>query len=483
MKNIFVALLISCLTLAAFSQDGLRPRGDVNCDWVVNISDISILVDDIISGMPYHSLYTYAHDINGDKVINIADLNLLIDAILGHKLSPMPSYSGTLPVLFINTEENRNIISKEEYVDAEWWLDAMGHEEFEPVGSPQEPLMMEIKGHGNSTWTSREKKPYRLKFSEKHKILGMPSSRHFVLLATAGEWMGKMNNVLPFEIGRRMGMAWNPRMEPVEVVLNGEYIGLYYLTEKIRVAKQRVNIIEQADLEEDPDKITGGWLLEIDNYIEPDNITFTEGNGNPFWVTPQSPEVLSAAQREYITRFLMQADSAIYLEDKSSRLWERYIDIDSLAIYYIVQEVVDNPEAFSGSCFMHKQRGAGTKLVFGPLWDCGSSFQRFSNDYPFNEFIYENMPSYCRSRWIGEIAKFPRFQQRVRYHWNRFYHEVYPTMDEFMDQFVARIEAAGYADYARWPQYEADNLTYRLNSFAKPSFHKKVEWLNTQWGL
>lgn len=389
--------------------------------------------------------------------------------------------SGTLPVLFINTDSAAAIVSKEEYIHAQWWLDPMGTDGVEPLGSFKHPLGMQIKGRGNSTWYQLEKKPYRLKFDEKHKILGMHSSRHWALQAQTLYWMGEMNDALPFEIGRRMGMPWNPHMEPVEVVLNGDYIGLYFLTENVRVAKHRVNIIGQSDFETDPEKVTGGWLLEIDNYDH--NIWFTEGNGNPFWVTAHSPEQLSEEQRKYITDFLVEADSAIYLPDKDNRLWEEYIDIDALAIYYIVQEVIDNPEAFSGSCYMHKQFGEGTKLIFGPLWDCGSSFYRWSRTYPFNEFIYENIPSYCRSRWIGEIVKFPHFQERVRYHWRRFYEEVYPQMDEYMDQFVARIEAAGNADHERWPQYPtSDNITQRLNEFCKPSFHKKVEWLNTQWG-
>ena len=253
-------------------------------------------------------------------------------------------FSGSLPVLFINTEDSCEIDSKDEYVNAEWWLDDLGDERFESIGSRKQPLKTEIKGHGNSTWTNLDKKPYRLKFEKKHEVLNMPASRHWVLMANAQYWMGQLNDALPFEIGRRMGMAWNPRMQPVEVVLNGDYIGLYFLTEKIRVAKNRVNIEEQNDYETDHDRITGGWLLEIDNYIEPDNITFIEGNGNPLWVTTHSPEHLSAEQREYITHFLMAADEAIYCHDKSSTLWEDYIDIDSLAIFYIVHEVVDNPE-------------------------------------------------------------------------------------------------------------------------------------------
>ena len=388
-------------------------------------------------------------------------------------------YSGTLPVLFINTEGNCEIDSKEEYVNAVWWLDNQGDNRYESIGSRNHPLKTEIKGHGNSTWTNLEKKPYRLKFGEKHAVLGMPSSRHWVLMANAEYWMGQLNDALPFEIGRRMGMAWNPHMQPVEVVLNGDYIGLYFLTEKIR--KDRINIAEQNDYETDPERITGGWLLEIDNYIEPDNITFVEGNGMPFWVTPHSPERLSPQQREYITHFLQEADQAIYCSDKNSTEWEKYIDIDALAIFYIVQEVVDNPEAFSGSCYMYKHQGEDSKLIFGPLWDCGSSFQKFGSTYGFDEFIYENLPNYCRSRWIAEIVKFPRFQERVKHHWKRFIEEVYPTMGTFMEDFTARIEAAGNCDHERWPQYSSDNITARMRAFAKPCLDKKVAWLNSKW--
>ena len=479
-KLLFILLTLSCVSLNA--QVGLRPRGDVNCDWEVGIDDIMALIDSISNGAKYHALYSYAADVNGNKEIDIDDLSAVIHAILGGTLAPMPSYSGTLPVLFINTEGHRNIDSKEEYLHADWWLDNMGIKGYKSIGSPDEPLGMQIKGRGNSTWTNIDKKPFRLKLDEKQEMLGMPSSKHWILLAYAEQWMGKMNDVLPFEIGRRMGMAWNPGIEPVEVVLNGQYIGLYFLAEKIRIAKDRVNIEEQLDNEQDPAKVTGGWILEIDNYPEQGNITVKEPDGQTFWVTPHSPEQLSDVQRDYITTFLTKADKAISKIDAVNREWEKYIDIDSLAIYYIVQEAVDNPEAFSGSCYMHKQRGANTKLIFGPLWDCGSSFTRYSADYEFNDFIFNNMPDYCQSVWISKIAASPRFQICVKKHWKQFYDEVYPAMDAYLDAFVARLERAGMSDYTRWPRYSGNNLTTRMNTFYKPSFHKKVEWLNTKWG-
>ena len=103
-----------CVLNLLSAQNALRPRGDVNCDWEVNIADLNTLVDVILKDIPYHSLYTYAHDLNGDKEINLADVNMLVDCILsGNPLPPMPAYSGTLPVLFINTEGYRDIVSKE----------------------------------------------------------------------------------------------------------------------------------------------------------------------------------------------------------------------------------------------------------------------------------------------------------------------------------------------------------------------------------
>ena len=481
-QHILCLTLALLTSLATVAQGGLRPRGDVNCDWTVNIGDVNAIIDAVFSGTPYHSLYTYAYDINGDHTINITDLNAVIGAIMGDELPPMPTFSGTLPVMYINTNGYRDIVSKEDYLNAQWWIDAMGIDGYQSIGSADAPLMMQIKGRGNATWTMHDKKPFRLKLSKDVAMLGMPSNKHWVLISGADYWIGQFNDALPHEIGRLMGMSWNPRQEPVEVVLNGQYIGMYHLAEKIRVEKNRVNVIKQNDEETDSTKVTGGWLMEIDNYYEPNQIAFTEGNGWVFWATPQSPEELSDVQRAYMTDFLMQADSAIYCEDKSSTEWEKYIDMDSLAIFYIIQEIMDNIEAFHGSCYFHKERGDSTKLIFGPLWDFGSSFSRYTSTYEFDHFIYDEPPSYVHLRWIAEIAKFPRFQECVRQHWQRFYTDVYPQIDQFLKEFGDKTEAAGNSDYNRWPKSECDNIKNRINFTRNHCLNKKIAWLNSQWG-
>jgi len=382
------------------------------------------------------------------------------------------SYSGTLPVLFIKTQAP--ITSKEVYVQGTCYIDALGLEGYSSLGSADEPLILEIKGRGNYTWTGFEKKPYRLKFQDKVKPLGMNKSRHFTLLAHADDDLGFLRNTVGFELSRLLGLSYTPEQQPVEVVLNGSYIGLYMLTDKIRVAKKRVNIVEQADMESHPDSITGGWLVEIDNYEEEGQLRMTEGNGAKLRFTFHTPEVLSDAQFNYIKQLMTATDQAIYASNKNSTEWEQYIDMDTLARFYIVQEIMDNAESFHGSCYIHKERGSDTRLIFGPVWDFGNAFHR-----GFDRFVYQDPP--FGQNWIGEIAKFPRFQTCVKNIWREFLGMKYSQVDGFIDDFIQQIATASKSDANRWPQYGTKDIQGRKKEF-KRRLTSKVDFLRKKWG-
>ena len=156
------------------------------------------------------------------------------------------AYSGTLPVMFIETENNEPITSTETYINASYRLDNMGIDDIEPIATADSMFAMQIRGRGNYTWRDFEKKPYRIKLDKKAALLGMNKSKHFALLAHADDNMAFLRNTIGFELSRRIGLAYTPAQQPVEVVLNGDYIGLYFLTETIRVANDRVNISRSA---------------------------------------------------------------------------------------------------------------------------------------------------------------------------------------------------------------------------------------------
>ena len=386
------------------------------------------------------------------------------------------TYSGTLPVLYIQTENKAPITSKDYYLNATYYLDAIGLEGYESIGSASAPLTMEIKGRGNYSWTGFDKKPYRIKLADKQPLLGMKKSKHFALLAHAddsNDRKGFMRNAVGFELSRMIGMTYTPDARPLEVVLNGDYIGLYFLTEHIRVDKDRVNIVEQEDEETDNEKITGGWLVEIDNYDDDPHITIKEGGKTTMWITYKTPEVLSPQQEQYLTEQMKLIDNLVYGDKNSEELWN-YLDMDALAKFYIVQELTDNYESFHGSCYLHKELGENEKWYFGPVWDFGSSFNRDKSQYMYQGDVWHN-------HWIPEICKFPAFMNRVKEIWNEFYNGDYNNIYNFIDTHEDLIAQAAVKDKERWSQYHGSQTIGTYIERTTNVLRKNAEWLNDQW--
>lgn len=383
-------------------------------------------------------------------------------------------YSGTLPVIHINTVNGAPIVSKETYVSAKCWVDNMGIAGLLPVGSKDAPVDLEIRGRGNYTWEKFDKKPYRLKFVLKQPVAGMAQSRRFELLAHADDELGFLRNTVGFRLSKMFQLKFTPAQKPVEVVLNGDYIGLYMLTEPVRVGKNHVDVPKQPDNITDPFEITGGWLVEADNYEETDQIRFTEGNGEPIRISYKSPEILSAAQKEYLTAQMHAIDNAFYIADKNSTEWEKYVDLDTAARYYIIQEIMDDAESYHGNCYLHRGKGYDKKWIFGPVWDFGNSFRRGTG-----QFIYQNPP--FGQTWIGELAKFPRFQAKVAELWKWFLNTEYANLDAHIEKFMNKISTAAVCNANRWPQYGNSDLNWSRNEF-KRKITEKVSWLKTQWG-
>lgn len=386
------------------------------------------------------------------------------------------SYSGTLPVLHIQTENKQQITSKDYYLNATYYLDALGLAGYQSIGSASAPLTMEIKGRGNYTWRDFNKKPYRIKLADKQPLLGLNKSKHFALMAHADDAQSKkgfMRNQVGFELSRMIGMEWTPATAPVEVVLNGEYIGLYFLTETIRVDKDRVNIVEQEDEATDAAAITGGWLVEIDNYDEDPHVTIYENDYHTMWFTYKTPEVLSSAQENFLTDEMRRIDQLVYGDKNSDKLWQ-YLDMDALAKFYIVQEIMDNYESFHGSCYLYREMGAGEKWKFGPVWDFGSSFNRDKNRYLFEGDVWHN-------HWIPEICKFPAFMARVKEIWKEFYPQI-NTIYTFTGEQLTLLKSAAVADANRWSEYSGNrDLQKRINN-VNSWLKNSVAWLNEQWG-
>lgn len=387
-----------------------------------------------------------------------------IDAVTP-PVSSTISISGTLPVLYIETEGRSSIVSKEVYLNATYSLDPMGAEDIEALGTKAAPLPMQIRGRGHSSWKG-SKKPYKIKLEKKTSIMGMPKNKHWALLKPTE------NTVAGLQLGKLMGMEWTPSFRPVEVVLNGDYIGLYFLTETIRIDENRVNIYKQQDKETTPDLIKGGWLVEVDNYHDKNQITIPENSRWNLTLRYHSPEDLSDAQLEWLTNEFKTINAAIYSSDKTSTEWEEYIDVESMARFFILQEVMDNPDGFHGSFYIHKDLDDNTKWIAGPVWDL-VCYNRKKTDYTFRMKIHYGITPH----WIGEIIQYDSFCQSVRSVWEDVYPYKLSEIYTYIDATVLPLAEAWKKDCERWNEDPTQTAQLRADRI-KNALRRNIEWFN-----
>lgn len=408
------------------------------------------------------------------RFIGLSVLCILYSVLPLQAVSP----TGTLPIVYMTTTSGLPITDKENYVPGTVYIDPLTTGK-EALGSASAPITAQLKGRGNWTWNGFDKKPYKIKFDKKQSVFGLPKNKHWVLLALADDYLGCLKTPAGFRISEAVGLRWTPAIQPVELVLNGQYQGLYFLVEHVRVDANRINITEQADLQTHPDSITGGWLVEIDNYWSENNIELDEGNGQHVMVSLDSPEILSDPQRNYIVAQMNAINTALY-ESTSAHL-EQLLDINEAARFYLVQEIMEDCESYHGSCKLYKdmdQNGIADRWKFGPVWDFGNAYNRHQEQWIY---ISPTWPQY----WIGQLASWPVFQQAVKEQWWIFYHEYKDIVRADIRAFADRIEAAAQRDADVWrgTSNYCDNSNYtdvRDNFFYH--YDWRIQWLYRQWG-
>lgn len=404
----------------------------------------------------------------------IVNMNAANDE-LGNVLSP----TYTLPICYIHTEGNQPIDQKTTYIDATFYMiDSDGT----PLnGSSQQPLSLGIRGRGNASWTHYDKKPYKLKFNKKQSLLGMPSNKHFALLNIPWGSFARYGNFFSFLLGKEIGLEWTPTMYPVEVVLNDDYIGLYYLSETVRIDETRLNISEQKEDNVDLETIDEGWLVEIDNYVDENQITLpaddpSYNSQNRF--TVHTPEPMNEIHREWITQELIDITEAICDDNIYSRTWEQYIDVESLAKYFIVQEIVHNFDSFVGSGYFYKDKSS-SKWCFGPIWDAGDNFEMHKHDWA--SWSTESSYSTRKRTWIKNIARHPAFWVHVREIWENFRpSERLQFYKDFFTEINHSIHEALYRDAMRWPEIYGDDFSDFVDipwSYGLANNH--IQWIDT----
>lgn len=442
--------------------------------------------------------------------LNFKNLFVLVICIFNY-IYPLPLFaeeyvpSNTLPILYINVYRdsdkkefddeiiNKDLDHKNYFSNAEYYLDVNGckwlmEEGIESIGDKDNPLPLEIKARGNFTRVRFSKKPFKIKLREKKSLLGLSKSKHFALLAHADDCFGYLRNYIGFNLGHRIGLPWTPSQQPLELVINGDYRGLYFLTESIRVEEGRINITELKDNETDSSLISGGYIVEIDNTNQSNQIvleqkTCVEGHlMKDLMISWESPEEYSELQKKFITDQFTAINNAVG-NDADDILW-RYIDLDDAARYYLVKEIIGDTEAYSGSTFLFRDRGENQKWHFCPIWDCGQAFLSDTQNYFYDVDTHGNV-------WIPSIRTNAKFNSKVEETWLWFMNSAYNGIEEDIEIYVDQIREGAIADHLRWagqPTPEGGIEVFNNSNMNKRKeivldyLSERIQWMKTKFG-
>lgn len=202
----------------------------------------------------------------------------------------------------------------------------------------------------------------------KVSIFGMPEEADWVLLAPYND-VSMVRDVFAFYMWNAMG-HWGPRTQMCEVVVNGEYMGVYAFCERIKRDKNRVDISKLKPEDIAGRDVTGGYIVRIDAYDAEDEtfVSQVKGIQTQSWgwgggSTVEAPvtwtiyypkkEDLQPEQRDYIHHYIDTVELAIQSPDFTDPDigYAQYIDVASFVDYFIHTELSLNADGFKRSAY------------------------------------------------------------------------------------------------------------------------------------
>lgn len=379
-----------------------------------------------------------------------------------------------LPIFWINTDEVE--ISRQSFSYGSLRLDGNGSG---VVYS--DPIALEIRGRGNSTW-EMPKKPYRIRFRQNTAILGLPSTRNWVLLANFAD-KTMLRNDVAFEMGRQLAFDFVPRSRFVELFMNGEYQGTYQLTDQIRVEASRVNIPTLRSSDTDSTIITGGYLLEVDQRM--DEITCFRTKIFDLPICFKDPEVPNQEQFNYMVNYINSFEEALMSEqaEHPTQGIEKYVDINSFIDWYLINELTRNNDAVDfSSIFLHKDRNGLLKL--GPIWDFDISLGNINyngNYSPEGWWIRQG-------GWFSYILKHPNFQKKLSNRWKYWKENGLNQIFDFVNFRAKHLQFSQIQNFnkwqtlynATWPNYVVLGTYENEVQYLKDWLDRRIKWMDTQ---
>ncbi len=243
-------------------------------------------------------------------------------------------------------------------------------------GNIDNTSVKKIKGRGNTSWDA-DKKGFNITYDDAVEVGTMQKCKKFSIISNFQDASLARNRIL-YDLADEIGVPYASDSRFMEFYVNGVYMGNYQMCEKVDVGKN--TLMPDIDDEDYLNYVNGDatnfeFVCEIDSNPSSDDFTVRAANGNN--LTMKAPE-LSSTDTGYmkVQRFI---------KGKYDLMWNKvsggaddvnnYIDIESLAQVYLINELGKNWDAGAGSFFLvyKADENGNYKFYASPVWDYDNS--------------------------------------------------------------------------------------------------------------
>lgn len=314
---------------------------------------------------------------------------------------------------------------------------------------------MTIKIRGNTS-AYADKKPFKIKLQKKGDMLTRGdknfNDKNWVLLSDP-----KMTTWLGFELSKLLGQEWTPAAEYVNVIVNGDYRGLYMLAEAVeRNEKCRINVAE------------GGFVAQHDPYWwNEDGMYFPSVDLPEYGYTLKYPdfEDLTTQWSSFISECLTDYEESIF-----TGRYPAVIDMESFARWVLGNDILGTSDGGGVNLYLvKKDEDVWSPIYAGPLWDFDSAEGTSGKWSAVHRGRFAKLFNHTNQAFTHTYVKL----------WNKIGEDVFEGMQSVVDGLADACwkgyNASVKADNKRWNYYKY-NATM-VQSRVAPWFTQRRPWL------
>ncbi|NDP26684.1 MAG: T9SS type A sorting domain-containing protein [Flavobacterium sp.] len=318
-------------------------------------------------------------------------------------------------------------------------------------------------------------------------LLGMPSENDWILNGLAFD-PSLIRDYLSYNLSRQIG-EYATRTVYCELVINGEYKGLYVMQEKIKAGTSRVNVLKIAATDSALPNVSGGYITKSDKTTSGDPVAWTMGSyagWTDFIHELPKPEAVTTQQNSYIYNQFLNLETTSHTNNVDLITgYPSVIDVPSFVDFMLVNELASNADGYQYSTYFHKDRVG--KLRAGPIWDFNLTYGNdlflwgFDRSH-YNIWQFANGDNEGGKFW-RDLYNNPTYKCYLAKRWNELTQTGQPlnynSIVQFIDQSVALISEAKAREQQKWST--VPNQTTEISNL-KVWLSNRISWMTTNLG-